>query len=577
MAKITIDGKTAEVKDGITILQAAEALGIDIPHFCYHPALSISGNCRMCLVEVEKMPKLVIACATRVMDGMVVYTQNEKVKKARQAVLEFILINHPLDCPICDEAGECKLQNYTYIYGPGHSRFDEEKVHKPKRVPLGPNIVLDVERCIMCSRCIRFFDEIVKDPQLTFIQRGDRVVLTTFPGKRVDNPYSMNIIDICPVGALTSKDFRFKERTWNMTAVSSICPGCARGCNVYLWVRNNQILRITPRVNMEVNRYWMCDYGRFTYKPVNSDDRIKSPMVRQNGELVEVELDVAIEKAVSLLKDVKPDEVAVIGSAYATNEDNFALRKFAKSVLKAKYIDFLSHVKDGDEDDFLIRADKTPNSTGARLVGIGASDGFGFESIVEGLRTKKFKVIYVMDDDIVLNDEIYNLLDGVDVIVHATNWNKTVEKATVVFASASFAEKEGTFTNFEGRVQKLNIAVLPKDVEPYMVYKPRKFGEARPNTGEIDKSKLALSRLFKFGTQFDRWSSGERRNVKPSWWVISQIASNLGVKFNYEKVEDVFNDLSQTVREFKGLTYESIGDEGAMINLASKKVTSVEI
>lgn len=577
MAKITIDGKTAEVKDGITILQAAKELGIDIPHFCYHPALSISGNCRMCLVEVEKMPKLVIACATRVMDGMVVYTQNEKVKKARQAVLEFILINHPLDCPICDEAGECKLQNYTYIYGPGHSRFDEEKNHKPKRVPLGPNIVLDVERCIMCSRCIRFFDEIVKDPQLTFTNRGDRVVLTTFPGKRVDNPYSMNIIDICPVGALTSRDFRFKERTWDMTAVSSVCPGCARGCNVYLWVKDNQILRITPRVNMDVNRYWMCDYGRFTYKPVNSDDRIKSPMVRLNGELVEVDWDVALERAVSLLKTVKPDEIAIIGSAYATNEDNFALRKFAKVVLKAKYVDFLSHIKDGDEDDFLIRADKTPNSTGARLVGIGAENGFGFESIVEGLKEKRFKVVYVMDDDIALNDEIYNLLDGVDIIVHASNRNKTVEKATVVFASATFAEKEGTFTNFEGRVQKINIAVLPKDVEPYMVYKPRKFGEARPNTGEIDKSKFALSRLFNFGTQFDRWARGERRNVKPSWWVISQIANGLGVKFNYEKAEDVFNEIAQTVREFRGLTYESIGDEGVRINLGSKKVTSVEI
>ncbi|MDW8108926.1 MAG: 2Fe-2S iron-sulfur cluster-binding protein [Candidatus Kryptonium sp.] len=573
MPKITIDGITTEVKDGITVLQAAQELGIDIPHFCYHPALSIAGNCRMCLVEIEKMPKLAIACATRVMDGMVVHTQSEKVKKARQAVLEFILINHPLDCPICDEAGECKLQNYTYIYGPGHSRFDEEKVHKPKRVPLGPNVVLDVERCIMCSRCVRFFEEIVKDPQLTFVQRGDRVVLTTFPGKRVDNPYSMNIIDICPVGALTSKDFRFKERTWNMTAVPSVCTGCARGCNVYLWVRNNEILRITPRVNMEVNRYWMCDYGRFTYKPVNSDDRIKSPMIRQNGELVEVDWDIAIEKAASILKTVKPDGVAVIGSAYATNEDNFVLQKFAKSVLKTKYIDFIPHVKDGDEDDFLIRADKTPNSTGAKLVGIKANNGFGFDAIVEGLKAKKIKVIYVMDDDIVLNDEIYNLLDDVELIVHATNRNKTVEKAKVVFASASFAEKEGTFTNFEGRVQKINIAVLPKDIEPYMLHKPRKFGEARPNTGEIDKSKFAFSRLFKFGTEFDRWANAERRNVKPSWWVITQIANELGGKFSYKNVKDVFSDLSQSIREFKGLSYESIGDEGAFIN---KEMATVE-
>ncbi len=566
MAKITIDGKTIEVKDGITILQAAEQIGIDIPHFCYHPALSIAGNCRMCLVEVEKMPKLVIACATRVMDGMVVYTQSEKVKKARQAVLEFILINHPLDCPICDEAGECKLQNYTYVYGPGHSRFDEEKVHKPKRIPLGPNVVLDVERCIMCSRCVRFFDEIVKDPQLTFSQRGDRVVLTTFPGKRVDNPYSMNIIDICPVGALTSRDFRFRERTWNMTAVESICPGCARGCNVYLWVRDNKILRITPRQNMEVNRYWMCDYGRFTYKQVNSDDRIKFPMVRSNGELVETNWETAISAAFSLLKNVRPDEVAVIGSAYATNEDNYVLQKFARTVLKTKYIDFIKHVKDGDEDEFLIRADKTPNSYGAYLVGVRPSNGYGFDAILEGLKARKFKVLYVMDDDVVLNDEIYELLDGVNLIVHASTRNRTVEKASVVFASASFAEKEGTFTNFEGRVQKINIAVLPKDYEPWMLYKPRKFGEARPNTGEINKAEFALSRLFKFGTKFDRWVSSERRDVKPSWWVISQIADKFGVKFQYSSSVDVFKEISEAIREFRGLSYESIGCKGAVIN-----------
>ncbi len=564
MAKITIDGKTVEVKDGITILQAAQEIGIDIPHFCYHPALSIAGNCRMCLVEVEKMPKLVIACATRVADGMVVYTKSEKVVKARQAVLEFILINHPLDCPICDEAGECKLQNYTYIYGPGHSRFTEEKVHKPKRVPLGANIILDVERCIMCSRCVRFFDEIVRDPQLTFTQRGDRVVLTTFPGKKLDNPYSMNIIDICPVGALTSRDFRFRERTWNMTAIESVCPGCARGCNVYLWVRNNQILRITPRQNMEVNKYWMCDYGRFTYIPVNSDDRIKSPMIRRNGDLIEVDWETAISEAVSILKNVRPDEIAVIGSAFATNEDNFVLQKFAKTVLKTKYIDFIKHIKDGDEDNFLIRADKTPNSLGAYLVGIRPGNGYGFDAILNGLKERKFKVIYVMDDDIVLDDEIYNLLDDVKIIAHATNKNKTVEKASVVFASASFAEKEGTFTNFEGRVQKINIAVLPADIEPYMLYKPRKFGEAKPNTGEINKAELAHARLFNFGTPFDRWASGERRNVKPSWKVITDLANKLGAKFTYTSAKDVFDEISITVREFRGLSYDNLKN-GAMI------------
>ena len=214
MAKITIDGKQFEADGKRTIIEAARENGIEIPHFCWHPKLSVAGNCRMCLVEVEKLPKLVIACATQIADGMVVHTANPNVIKAREAVMEFLLINHPLDCPICDEAGECKLQDYAYQYSRGYSRFDEDKVHKPKRVELGPHVMLDTERCIMCSRCIRFCDEIAKKPQLTFTQRGTHVELTTFPGEQLDNPYSMNVIDICPVGALTSRDFRFKARVW---------------------------------------------------------------------------------------------------------------------------------------------------------------------------------------------------------------------------------------------------------------------------------------------------------------------------------------------------------------------------
>lgn len=253
MAKITIDGRPLEVDNSLTVIQAARDNGIEIPHFCWHPRLSVAGNCRICLVEIEKMPKLVIACSTQVAEGMVVRTNTEKVIDARQAVMEFLLINHPLDCPICDEAGECKLQDYAYEHSIGYSRFDEDKVHKPKRVELGPHVLLDDERCIMCSRCVRFCDEIVKKPQLTFTERGDHVELTTFPGEQLDNAYSMNTIDICPVGALTSRDFRFKARVWEMSATETVCPGCARGCNMNVWVRNNEILRQTPRFNADVN------------------------------------------------------------------------------------------------------------------------------------------------------------------------------------------------------------------------------------------------------------------------------------------------------------------------------------
>ena len=210
MPKVTIDGKEFEAKQGQTVIQVALENGIEVPHFCWHPGLTVAGNCRMCLVDVEKIPKLSIACATTVTDGMVVHTQNEKSLKGREDVMEFLLINHPLDCPICDEAGQCKLQDYAFNHSRGVSRFDEEKVHKDKRVPFGPRVLFDAERCISCSRCIRFGQEIADQPVLTFVDRGDHVTIEPYPGTELDNNLSMNVIDICPVGALTSRDFRFK-------------------------------------------------------------------------------------------------------------------------------------------------------------------------------------------------------------------------------------------------------------------------------------------------------------------------------------------------------------------------------
>ena len=216
MPKFVLNGEEIEFKQGQTIIEAARDAGVVIPHFCWHPSLTVSGNCRVCLVEVEKMPKLAIACSTLAAEGMVVHSESEKTLAARNAVMEFLLINHPLDCLICDEAGECKLQDYAYAHSVGESRFVEEKNHKNKRVELGPRVMFDGDRCISCSRCIRFCDEIAGQPELTFVKRGDRVTIVTYPGKQLENPYSMNTIDICPVGALTSRDFRFKARVWDM-------------------------------------------------------------------------------------------------------------------------------------------------------------------------------------------------------------------------------------------------------------------------------------------------------------------------------------------------------------------------
>ncbi|MGB2867185.1 MAG: molybdopterin-dependent oxidoreductase [Bacteroidota bacterium] len=561
MAKITIDSKEYDVDPKLTVIQAAAQNGIEIPHFCYHPKLSVAGNCRMCLVEVEKMPKLAIACATQVAEGMVVKTGTERVIKARNAVMEFLLINHPLDCPICDEAGECKLQDYSYKYSRGYSRFEEDKVHKPKRVELGPNVMLDDERCIMCSRCVRYADEIVRQPVLTFTERGTHVVLTTFPGTTFDNPYSMNVVELCPVGALTSRDFRFKARVWEMSTTESICTGCARGCNVNYWTRNNEILRLTPRQNEEVNSSWMCDFGRLeTFKHVNGEKRVNRPLLRKEGSLVEVGWDEAIAKVVSELRAFRKTEIAGLGSAFATNEDNYVFQRLMKDVLGTKNVDFVRHEKDGDQDDFLLRSDKTPNSYGTNEVGVHpGGGGRDLEGILKGIEDGTIKALYVLEDNIAADRKVAEVLSSLQLlIVHAHSRNETTELADIVLSASTYAERHGTMVNFQGRVQR---------VRPVVV------------TLEQDRALdgFAMSRWDKFASHNDRWGKGPRREARPSWRILAAIGGALGGKLKYNSAEDVFKEIADKISLFKGLTYLKIGSRGAMLkvrNLAGTSVTT---
>ncbi|OGU62340.1 MAG: NADH dehydrogenase [Ignavibacteria bacterium RIFCSPHIGHO2_02_FULL_56_12] len=549
MAKLTIDERVLDVDPQLTVIQAAAANGIEIPHFCWHPKLSVAGNCRMCLVEVEKMPKLAIACATQVAEGMVVRTKSDRVIKARNAVMEFLLINHPLDCPICDEAGECKLQDYAYKYSIGYSRFDEDKVHKPKRVELGPRVLLDVERCIMCSRCVRFADEVARQPVLTFTQRGTHVVLTTFPETQLDNRYSMNVVEICPVGALTSRDFRFKSRVWEMSSTDTICAGCSRGCNMNMWVRNNEILRLTPRHNEDVNSYWMCDDGRLkTFPWVNSPRRLSGPLVRKDGQLLETGWDEAIAKAATDLRLFRKGEVAAIGSPFATNEDNYAFQKVMRENLGVKLLDFVEHIVDGDEDDLLIRADKTPNARGARAVGVRpASPSEGLPAILKGISGGSIKALYVLEDNIASDPKIREVLTNLDLlIVHAHERNETTEMADVVFSASTYAEKHGTFVNFQGRVQRIRAAIA---------------------TLEQDRALdgFAMSRWDKFASQNDKWGKGPRRDARPSWRIVTALGAALEAKAKFQTSEDVFREITERVPEFKGLTFMSVGIRGHML------------
>ena len=548
MSKITVDSREVDFIPGQTIIQAALNAGIEIAHFCYHPSLSVAGNCRICLVEIEKMPKLSIACSTPATEGMIIHTKSEKVIHAQNAVMEFLLINHPLDCPICDEAGECKLQDYAYQYSVGISRFDEMKNEKDKRVSLGPNVMFDQERCISCSRCIRFCDEIAKDPQLTFVQRGDHVTIETFPGEELDNPYSMNVIEICPVGALTSKEFRFKSRVWEMSFTDSVCPGCSRGCNSIIGVRNNQILRIEPRENIGVNDYWLCDWGRLnTLKNINDEKiRFNSPKIKlhedslDKEELIDVNWDEATSKAVSHLKKYESSEIMFVASAFSTLEDNYSLKKFAKEIFNSDNIFYIPSIDESFGDDILRRSDKTPNSNGLKLLGIKEFSGQTHDILNSG----KIKFLYILNEDISrLNDSasfLKNIQSSVQQITYVNGYSSN---ANVIFPVSAYAEINGTFVNFQNRIQRVRPAVTTLEQE-------RLIGE------------FQLSRWDKMGAHNDRWTHGTKFNARPGWKIISQLAKVMGHEFKFENTEEVFVELCSTVPELNGYDYESVGSKG---------------
>src|SRR6266571_1552286 len=335
MPKLAINGKEVEVPAGTNLIEAAKAAGADVPHYCYHPALSIAGQCRLCMVDIEKVPRPQIACNTQATEGMVVHTETERVKETRRSMMEFHLINHPLDCPVCDQAGECFLQIYYMKHGLYNPRMTDEKVHKPKAVPLGTHVILDAERCILCSRCVRYCDEITGTGELGIFERGDHSEIGLFPGAELDNKYSGNVVDICPVGALTDRDFRFQVRVWYLETAKSVCPGCARGCNIEVHVNRRRphhaegrrVARLKPRFNEDVNRWWMCDEGRYGFGAVDAPTRLMLPMQREAGGTRELTWSEAMAAVAEAFARTPGEQTAVIASPKLANEDLFALRR----------------------------------------------------------------------------------------------------------------------------------------------------------------------------------------------------------------------------------------------------------
>ncbi|MFQ5848676.1 MAG: 2Fe-2S iron-sulfur cluster-binding protein [Candidatus Methylomirabilales bacterium] len=480
---MTVDGRQIQVEPGTTIIQAGERLGIEIPHYCYHPGLPIEGICRMCLVDVEKSAKLLIACATPVMEGMVVHTQTPRVEEARRGVLEFFLLNHPLDCPICDKGGECPLQDYTVRYGPGASRTIEEKVHRDKHRPIGPHIIFDTERCILCTRCVRFCRDIVGTGELGVGYRGDRAEIVLFPGKELDNAYSGNVIDLCPVGALTSREYRFQSRPWDLVSrVESTCPACSRGCSIVLDVRHlrtggQEVLRICPRYNPEVNGYWMCDEGRFEAYPRRGRGTVDAPLVRRGDAHVPVAWEEAVSLLVERLRGVLDqhghEAIGGLLSTWLTTEEMYAAGSFVRNVLGTPHLDYRvgpvqAQERDEAEDHLLRRTDKSPNTQGARLLGLGPGPGgWGTEQMLQAVTTESLKVLLLFDvdpwGDLVLEREGGRGTDRPELlVVWAVRESPVTARADLVFPALGYAEKEGTIVNFAGRIQRLRKGIDPK-------------------------------------------------------------------------------------------------------------------
>ncbi|MSO56766.1 MAG: 2Fe-2S iron-sulfur cluster binding domain-containing protein [Acidobacteria bacterium] len=530
MPTLTIDGRQISSPDGSTVIQAAETLGIFVPRYCYHPGLSIAGNCRICLIEVEKNPKLQIACNTPVAEGMVVHTQSEKAEDGRRAVLEFLLANHPLDCPVCDQSGECDLQNFYMNFGLYDPRFREQKVKKKKAVAVGPHVMLDQERCILCSRCVRFTDEISKTGEFGIFNRGDRSEVGLYPGQELNNPYSGNVIDVCPVGALTDHDFRFKARVWYLSSAPTVCDGCAQGCNIdvhYVPDRPHlnggaRVLRLKPRYNAEVNQWWMCDEGRFGFHWM---DHQRLTKVRHLGTDSTWEQAVAaITAALTRFRgNAAGSRLAVIASSKLSNEELFLIKDIFRGALGARVTASVP-APSGFSDDFLIKADKNPNTLGATLLGLagpGAPDAAG---IIADALQGRVEALWVFGHDLVElvgKSGLEELSRKVDLLIFSgTNENFTAAAAHWALPTAAYVEKDGTFVNCHGRVQRIGRAFPPL-----------------PDSRE-------------------------------DWTLLLEIARQLDHPLTWRNPQEIFLAMAKAVAPFAGLTYKEIGSLGAALALS---------
>lgn len=551
MVDVQIDGEWHQFPKGTRMIEACRQVGKEVPHYCYHPKLTSPGNCRMCLVEMgmpprprpgddppEKdetghlpiswMPRPVIACANTVAPNMGIRTESDLTHACRQGVMELLLINHPLDCPICDQAGECRLQEFSVEHGNGQSRFREQKVKKPKNVEIGPRIRLDDERCIMCSRCIRFTDEIADDPVLGFTDRGSHTVLTVHPGQQLANNYSLNTADICPVGALTSNDFRFQMRVWFLKETKTIDTNCATGANIVVYSREGEIYRITPRQNNEVNSDWLPDSHRLNFHWINNRElRLTAPLIRENGTHQETSWGDALAEAANRLRSYEGSEIAVIVSARMTNEE-LLITKRLLSLLGTETVAAVPRQQ--ESDGYLISADRNPNTNGVKLV-LGMDDpSANLGAIKDGLAGGTVKALVVLQENII-DDAGFTAEDlgRADFVLSTYPMaNPTADASDVVLPGACWAEKSGTMINVTGRLQRLNRAI-----------------------------------------------DGPGLTLEP-WEIVRDLIQALGGGNGIYAVDDLFKQLASEYPEFEGLTLSKIGDLGIPLIETGETIPLIE-
>jgi NADH-quinone oxidoreductase subunit G len=535
MPKLTVDGQAIEVPPGTNLIETARRLGIEVPHYCYHPGLPIAGACRLCMVDLEKAPRPTIACNTLAADGMAVMTQTPRVLELRRSVMEWHLINHPLDCPVCDQAGECWLQIYYMQHGLYEPRMIDDKVHKPKAVPIGPHVMLDAERCILCSRCVRFCDTITKTGELGIFNRGDHSELGLFPGTSLDNAYSGNVVDICPVGALTDRDFRFQARVWYLDRAKSICPGCARGCNIEVHTntkrahhaQGRRVVRLKPRFNAEVNQWWICDEGRYGFGDVDAPSRLERPEIRDDGPARPLAWEAAVAWVADRFRAAGPDGTGILLSPRMSNEDLWLARRLFVDTLGVTHVDFRVPPRvPGSEDDLLRVGDKTPNTRGAELLGCGRAGAADGRHVLDAARAGRLRLLWIFDHDLLdagwPDAEVADALARVEgVVFQGATANATAARAHVVLPSAAYVEREGTWTNVAGRVQRFWRAVLP------------------------------------------------RAEARPDWEILAAVARALGQEGPPLRAATIFNDLAATVPAFAGMSYRTLGDAGAPVAAAT--------